>query len=128
MNYLTTEKYYDDELRREKDKGKLYARINEVEDKHDQNFYALKLTIQTFIEGQKPINENMKGIREDLKEVNNILIDYVKKTDSIETELKRVKENQQASVADRNKFLITIITAALGAGGFVPVLIQVLFK
>ncbi|MFP4878306.1 hypothetical protein ACLFLH_04895 [Mammaliicoccus sciuri] len=70
----------------------------------------------------------MKGIRDDLKEVNTILIDYVKKTDSIETELKRVQESQQAGVVDRNKFLITIITAGLGAGGFVPVLIQVLFK
>lgn len=128
MNYLTTEKYYEDELRREKDKGKLHARINEVEDKHDQNFNALNLTIRTFIEGQKPINENMKGIRDDLKAVNDILIGYVKKTDSIETELKRVQESQKAGVVDRNKFLITIITAGLGAGGFVPVLIQVLFK
>lgn len=118
----------EDEKRREKEKGAMHQRINKIDNKHTGKYSDLKLVVMTFIEGQRPLNEHMKGIREDFKEINSILIEYIKKTDEIHDELEDIKKKQKNAAKDRNNFLSSVLVAAVGAGGFVPVLIQMFFK
>ncbi|WP_057510238.1 hypothetical protein [Staphylococcus simulans] len=126
--FVTLNKYLEDEKRREIEKGKIHQRINNVDNKHIEKNNDLKLIIMTFIESQKPLNDHMKGIRDDLKEVNDVLKEYAKKTDEIEDNLRDIQQEQGKGSVDRNKFLLSVLAAATGAGGFVPVLIQTFFK
>ncbi|MGV3043338.1 hypothetical protein [Staphylococcus rostri] len=106
----------------------MHQRINNVDNRHNSHYSELKLVLMTFIESQKPLNEHMQGIRADFKEMNGILAEYIRKTDEIHGDLAEMKENQKNAAKDRNDFLTRVLVAAIGAGGFVPVLIQMFFK
>ncbi|MGM7689753.1 hypothetical protein ACS7WQ_06330 [Staphylococcus felis] len=106
----------------------MHQRINKIDNKHSNNYSDLKLLVMTFIESQKPLNENMKGIREDFRKINDVLLEYVRKTDKMFDELEEIKEKQANGAKDRNDFLVRVLVAAVGAGGFVPVLIEIFFK
>lgn len=127
-DYVTVKQYLEDKTSREIEKGKLHQRINEVDNKHTNKYNDLNLMLMTFIESQKPLNDNVKGMREDLKEVTDVLREYGQKTEDIEDNLNVLKSEQGKGATDRNKFMLSILVAATGAGGFIPVLIQTFFK
>ncbi|RIM01332.1 hypothetical protein [Staphylococcus chromogenes] len=126
--FLKVTDYLKDETKREREKNEIHKMIHNVDDKHEKNHYDLKLTIMTFIESQKPLNEHMQGIRKDLQEVNGVLIEYAKKTDDLTKDFEVVKNAENEDVLSRNKLLSRILIASLGAGGAVPVLIQFFFR
>lgn len=126
--YLPRHEYLEKE-------GKLYGYVNKIDDKHDRNYNAMNLTLMTFIESQKPMNETMLGIREDLKDVTSIIKDNEKRTDEIERDVKSVKseftsykEERSKQMGDILKLIGVIASSLLGGGGLITVLANMFLK
>ncbi|MFI3377682.1 hypothetical protein [Mammaliicoccus sciuri] len=122
----------DEYLERE---GKLYRYVNKIDDKHDQNYNAINLTLMTFIESQKPLNETMIGIREDLREVTTIIKDNEKRTDELERDVKGIekeftsyKEERNKQMGDILKLIGIIASSLLGGAGLITVLANIFLQ
>ncbi|MEB6258242.1 hypothetical protein [Mammaliicoccus sciuri] len=115
--------------------GKIYSYVNKIDDKHDQNYNAMNLTLMTFIESQKPMNETMIGIREDLREVTSIIKDNEKRTDELERDVKGIekeftsyKEERNKQMGDILKLIGIIASSLLGGGGLITVLANIFLQ
>ncbi|UBH21557.1 hypothetical protein LAU42_07075 [Macrococcus armenti] len=95
----------------ERDKNKIYQRINEVEDKHDTNYADLKLILTTFIETQKPLSKMVESIDNELKKLNSNVTDITRRVDKVEGKVTAHDE----VLEKRSNANTTIIVAVIGS-------------
>lgn len=95
----------------ERDKNKIYQKINEVDVKHDKNHSDLKLLLNTFIETQKPLGRLAESIDNELKNLNKNVTDITRRVDKVEG---KVTAHDEALKA-RSNANTTIIVAVIGS-------------
>lgn len=95
----------------ERDKNKIYQKINDVDAKHDKNHSDLKLLLNTFIETQKPLGRLAESIDNELKSLNKNVTDITSRVDKVEG---KVIAHDEALKA-RSNANTTIIVAVIGS-------------
>lgn len=95
----------------ERDKNKIYQKINEVDVKHDKNYSDLKLILNTFIETQKPLGRLAESIDNELKSLNKNVTDITSRVDKVES---KVTAHDEA-LKSRSNANTTIIVAVIGS-------------
>ena len=108
-------------------KGALNKRINQVDSKHDNKHYDLKLLVHTFMESQKPLNTTLKSIDGKMETLNvtmagykDRLVDMEYKQSDQDKRLNGIEEAQKGKREHNTKIIIALIGAVstLGAAAF----------
>lgn len=95
----------------ERDKNKIYQRINEVEDKHDDKYSSLELLLKTFIETQKPLTRVVESIDRELKTLNENVTNVTQRVDKIEGKV----DSHDKYIEKRSNANTTIWVAIIGS-------------
>src|SRR5699024_8872435 len=74
-------------------KGALNKRINQVDSKHDNKHYDLKLLVHTFMESQKPLNTTLQSIDGKMETLNTTMAGYKDRLVDIEYKQTRSEEH-----------------------------------
>ena len=113
----------------------MFKYIDDGDKRVEGQLEQVNLSLHTFIESQKPMQEIMNGLLEETKTMNKNITKQVRRTEKLEDEQERIKvsittmqKEQTQKVSERNKLILGILGTLAGAGGLVPVLAQILFK
>lgn len=112
----------------ERDKNSIYKRINEVDDKHDNNFKSLELLLKTFIESQKPITKTVESIDSELKTLNRNVTDVTQRVGSLEGKVASHDQYIEARNKSNANIWIAIIGGITTLGSSALGLSQIFFK
>lgn len=113
----------------------MFKYIDDGDKRVEGQLEQVNLSLHTFIESQKPMQEIMNGLLEETKTMNKNITKQVRRTEKLEDEQERIKvsittmqKEQTQKVSERNKLILGILGTLAGAGGLVPVLAQIFFK
>lgn len=113
----------------------MFKYIDDGDKRVEDQLEQVNLSLHTFIESQKPMQETMSGLLSETKDMNKNLTKQVRRTEKLEDEQERMKvsisdirEERVQKISERNKLIIAIFTSLVGAGGLVPVLASLFFK
>ncbi|MEB7676934.1 hypothetical protein NGB25_07215 [Staphylococcus saprophyticus] len=113
----------------------MFKYIDDGDKRVESQLEQVNLSLHTFIESQKPMQETMNGLLEETKTMNKNITKQVRRTEKVEDEQVRIKESittmqeeRAQKVSERNKLILGILGTLAGAGGLVPVLAQIFFK
>lgn len=126
--YLPRHEFYEKRI-------EMLKYVDEGDKRSEEKYDQLNLILQTFIESQKPLQESMPKVLDELKVMNTNMTAHSQRTDKLEDEqikikdsIKEIKEESKQKVSDRNKLIIGVVTAFAGGGGLIPVLAQIFFQ
>ncbi|WP_210140391.1 hypothetical protein [Staphylococcus sp. GDX8P107P-1] len=113
----------------------MFKYIDDGDKRVEGQLEQVNLSLHTFIESQKPMQEIMNGLLEETKTMNKNITKQVRRTEKLEDEQERIKvsittmqKEQTQKVSERNKLILGILGTLAGAGGLVPVLAQIFFN
>ena len=112
----------------------LRDRIEEVDNKHVQNFHQMQRNLDQYIRSTDSLNESVKALNESVDKMSNTLTDNiddiknvklrVTKTETTISENENLKQQRKIEVI---KAISAIITTLLGAGGLISWLGPLIF-
>src|SRR5699024_8350886 len=92
--------------------------INQVDSKHDNKHYDLKLLVHTFMESQKPLNTTLQSIDGKMETLNTTmagykdrLVDMEYKQSDQDKRLSGIEEAQKGKKEHNTRILIALIGA-----------------
>lgn len=130
----------------EKEKNEIYKdidkksnknrdRIQEVDEKHTENFHQLQRNLDQYTNSMDSLNESVKSLNNSVNEMSNSLssniqdlknvTDRVSKTESNISEQDLIKKERKIAMI---KLVTGVVTSIIGAGGLLSWLGPLIFK
>lgn len=117
-----------------KETNKLRDKIDEVDDKHTQNFHQMQRNLDQYIRSTDSLNESVKALNDSVTKMSQTLSgnmdeirnmkSRVEKTESTISEQESLKQQRKIEII---KSFTSIMVTLLGAGGLVSWLGPIIF-
>ena len=145
-NQEALERYFIPRHEFEKEKNEFYKdmdkksnrnrdRIEDVDDKHTENFHQLQRNLDQYTSSMDSLNESVKSLNSSVNAMSDslssniddlrVVTDRVSKTESSLSEQDLIKKERRIAMI---KFATGIVTSLIGAGGLLSWLGPMIFK
>ena len=118
----------DLQILHERDKRKIYQYIDEVDDKHTNNYHLLDKAITLFSESQKPLVKSLTNIEGQMVTLNDTMSGFKGEVDKLKGKVDSHEEFISKRKNANDKIIVAIIGAFATIGGSAFAFAQVFFK
>ncbi|QNR07832.1 hypothetical protein [Macrococcoides canis] len=118
----------DLQILHERDKSKIYKYIDEVDDKHTNNYHLLDKAITLFSESQKPLVKSLNNIEGQMETLNGTMSGFKDEVNEIKGKVNSHEEFISKRKNANDKIIVAIIGAFATIGGSAFAFAQIFFK